>query len=50
MSFESCVLQGYKECQFIPYSDTNDMGGHRGLIAHFCGHDKVSGYFEEISN
>ena len=41
MSFESCVLKGYEECQFIPYSDSNDLGGHRGLIAHFCGHEKV---------
>ena len=42
LDFETCVLKGYAECQFVIGSNTNDFGGHRSLVSQFCGHDQVS--------
>ena len=42
MTFDSCVLEGSAECQYIQYSNPQDFGGQRSLIAQFCGHGEVN--------
>ena len=42
MDFDTCVYNNLDECQYITNSDPNLYGGHRSLIAQFCGHEKVS--------
>lgn len=44
-SFETCVLNGHRECQFIEDTDLRIYGGHRSQVAQFCGHDEVSPSF-----
>ena len=41
MDFDTCVRNNLDECQYITNSDPNIYGGHRSLIAQFCGHEQV---------
>jgi len=38
--FESCVLDGDRECQFIPGEYHDGVGDHRRQAMFFCGHDE----------
>ena len=41
LDFETCVVNELPECVFATGSSTHDYGGHRSLIAQFCGHKEV---------
>ena len=41
LDYETCVLNHHPECQYKPNSKTYLHGGHRSLVAQFCGNAEV---------
>lgn len=45
LDFDSCVIENHPECTFFqginPNYDGSPSGGHKNMMAQFCGHEEV---------